>query len=140
MKSLNSTILQIGDREIFVEIASSWWMRIKGLSGRDTLDPNRGMLFILPLASVQCFWMFGMKFPIDIIFLRDDVVVSVFSNVPYPKGFALPRVIRSHVSANRVLEVNAGKAREWGIKEGMRVEGSESTKKQHRHRTDVRCL
>lgn len=120
---MKTSLLQIGDREIFVEIASSWWTRIKGLSGREGLDVNHGMLFVFPFASVQCFWMVGMKFPLDIVFLRDDVVVSVFSNVPYPKGFTLPRVIRSRVPANHVLEVNAGKAAEWGIKEGVRVVG-----------------
>lgn len=123
MKPLNSTIFQIGDREIFVEVASSWWARIKGLSGREGLDVNHGMLFVFPFVSVQYFWMFGMKFPIDIIFIRNGIVVSVFSNVPYPKGFTLPRVIRSRVPANHVLEVNAGKAAEWGIKEGVRVVG-----------------
>lgn len=111
--------LHIGDRGILVEVADTWYSRIRGLFGRVSLDADRGMLFVFPYASSRLFWMFGMKFPLDFVFLRDGVIVKVVSNVPCPKGFRFPAIISSYVTADAVLEMNAGKAKEWGLREGM---------------------
>ena len=43
---------------------------IKGLSIKDSLKENEGMLFVLPYPSRRGFWMKNMKFSIDIIWLN----------------------------------------------------------------------
>ncbi len=44
--------------------------RIKGLSGRDKLGTNEGMLFVFKDPGIYPFWMKNMKFPIDIIYIN----------------------------------------------------------------------
>ena len=41
----------------------------KGLDIKDHIEENQGMLFIFKEPGRQPFWMHGMKFPIDIIWL-----------------------------------------------------------------------
>lgn len=117
----SSAILEVEGRQILVELAADDYSITRGLSYRESLDADRGMYFMFSSSSVQYFWMYQMKFPLDIIFIQDDVVVSVSSNVPNPTGLKPPAIVNSKVPANRVLEINAGKAKEWGIKEGSKV-------------------
>lgn len=118
---LPTAVLDLGDRQVLVEVADNERSRTRGLSYRESMDAERGMYFIFNSSTVQYFWMFQMKFPIDIVFINDDTVVSVSSNVPNPKRMSPPAIVNSRVPANRVLELNAGKAEEWGIKEGSKV-------------------
>lgn len=113
-----TALLDVGSRKILVEVAADDASRTRGLSYRDSLDTDRGMYFIFGSSTKQYFWMFQMKFPLDIIFINNDKVVSISSNVPNPKGVLPPAIVSSSGPANQVLEVNAGKAAEWGIKEG----------------------
>lgn len=120
---LPTTMLRIGDRSIFVEVASDDTSRALGLSYRDALGDGRGMLFDFPSVQGRSFWMNGMKFPLDILFLRDQIVIDVHANVPPPSQTSgVPKIIRSKEGADQVLEINAGKSAEWGIVEGMRIE------------------
>lgn len=113
-------ILKAGDRDIMVELASNATSQSRGLSYRESLDEDRGMLFVYDKPMTQRFWMHEMNFPLDIIFINGDTVVQVAANVPYPQG-GLPKVITSSSKADKVLEINAGKAEEWGIVEGGKV-------------------
>ncbi|MDO8564938.1 MAG: DUF192 domain-containing protein [bacterium] len=45
--------------------------RIQGLSGKEELRKNEGMLFVFPKAAFHGIWMKDMLFPIDIIWLND---------------------------------------------------------------------
>lgn len=68
-----------------VIICKSLPERMKGLLGRDGLPEKTGML-IEPCSSIHTF---GMKFPIDVIFLdRANSVVKVVKNLK-PNRFAL---------------------------------------------------
>lgn len=63
----------------------------RGLGGRESLASNTGMFFIFDHSDIYPFWMKDMKFPIDIIWLDENLyVVDVEINVPadsYPKIF-----------------------------------------------------
>ncbi len=93
--------------------------REKGLSGRDSLAPDEGLLFIFPTSQVSGFWMKDMKFPIDIIWIDSNrKVVTVAENIlpeTYPKSFYPTK------KAQFVLEVNAGSAKKSGLVEGTTV-------------------
>lgn len=54
-----------------LEVADSYWSRLKGLLGRRDLAADRG-LWITRCNSVHTFFM---HFPIDLIFVDDDFVV-----------------------------------------------------------------
>ena len=113
-------IMQADDRTIPVELALTMGSQTRGLSYRESLDPDRGMLFVYSRPSVQRFWMYEMRFPLDMIFIDGDTVVDIAANVPAPDG-GIPKTVTSAAPADKVLEINAGKAEEWGIKVGSSV-------------------
>jgi uncharacterized membrane protein (UPF0127 family) len=117
---LPTGIIEVNGRRIIVELALTPSSRTRGLSYRESLVPDRGMLFVFGAPATQRFWMHGMKFPLDMVFINGDRVVDVSANVPAPdKG--LPATVTSKAKADKVLEINAGKAEEWGIREGTVV-------------------
>jgi Uncharacterized conserved protein len=91
-----------------------------GLAKYKSIAPNQGMLFLFDKADNYSFWMKDMKFPIDIIFISDNKVVYVFGNVPVSPNDNLP-VYTTKTKANKVLEINAGLAKKYGIKIGAEV-------------------
>jgi uncharacterized protein len=112
---------------IKLEIADNDQEREKGLSERDKLTEDTGMLFLFDKAeSSYAFWMKGMRFPIDIIFLHDDKVVTIHHNVPSSLTVGGSKtenltLYQPTAPANRVLELNAGQAKSFGLKEGDTV-------------------
>jgi hypothetical protein len=121
--ALPTAIVNIGSREIIAELAMTNAAREQGLSDRASLAEDHGMLFLFDQSDAHTFWMHGMQFPLDIIFLRDDVVVDIHANVPHPAiSNGIPTILKSKTEADQVLEINAGKAKEWGIEEGTKVE------------------
>lgn len=55
--------------EIMADIAMTGEQKEKGLSIKDSLKEDEGMLFIFEREGKYNFWMNGMKFPIDILWL-----------------------------------------------------------------------
>ena len=93
----------------------------KGLSGRNNLPEDQGMLFIFEKKGTYGFWMRDMKFPIDIIFIDDDMVVYIVENAS--PGAQTPNltIYIPDVPVNRVLELNAGQVKKLGIKKGIKI-------------------
>jgi uncharacterized protein len=90
------------------EIPQSSLGRMRGLLGRDGLEPDEGML-IEHAGSVH---MFFMRFPIDVVFLaRDRTVVGV-------KHRLAPWRIAGARRAVASLELPAGRAAELGLERG----------------------
>ena len=91
------------------EIPESSFGRMRGLLGRDRLDPGEGML-IDHAGSVH---MFFMRFPIDVVFLaRDRTVVGV-------RHWLAPWRVAGARRAVASLELPAGRAAEVGVEEGQ---------------------
>jgi hypothetical protein len=93
---------------IKVEIANTPESRAKGLSGREKLGADEGMLFVMDNKRYHSFWMADMKFPIDIIWISDNKVVDLTKNAPIPTDPKNIPVFTPSTEVNRVLEVNAG--------------------------------
>src|SRR6266550_6083274 len=75
------------DKHTFsVEIANTTVEQQQGLSGRNSLPQDQGMLFVFKKADLYAFWMKGMKFPLDMIFIKDNKIVSISQNVPVPSN------------------------------------------------------
>jgi uncharacterized protein len=101
------------------EVAADAKARERGLSGRRGLAEGRGMLFVYGDHATRTYWMKGMRFPIDIIWIDRGRVTGVERDVPVPQGY-LPRY-SSGDPADHVLEVPAGWAGRHGTKRGDRV-------------------
>ncbi len=93
-----------------------------GLSKENSLAQDQGMLFIFEKPDYYSFWMKNMKFPLDILFIRDNTVVTIFTDVqtPLPTDETLP-VYTPEEPADKVLEVNAGSIEKYHIKKGDEV-------------------
>lgn len=76
----------------------------QGLAGRESLPEGRGMLFVMPRDDFQRFWMKGMRFSIDIIWLENGRVAGCEKNIS-PKD---ERIFASPSKASLVLEVSEG--------------------------------
>lgn len=93
-----------------------------GLSKYSTLPQDQAMLFQFPKKDFYSFWMKDMKFPIDIIFIDGDTIVSIAQKVPAPKSAEddLP-LYQPDSPVDKVLEINAGLAEKNGYKKGDNV-------------------
>jgi uncharacterized membrane protein (UPF0127 family) len=110
----------IGIHRIQVEVADTPDRRSRGLSGRSRLGEGRGMVFPYARAERHGFWMYDMRFDIDIVWIREDRIVDVTSRAPHDPPGALPSY-RPKEPADLVLEVPAGTAESLGWKIGDRV-------------------
>ncbi|MBI3291046.1 DUF192 domain-containing protein [Candidatus Falkowbacteria bacterium] len=110
----------INNVKIFVKTANTSQKQIKGLSGQKNLAENQGLLFVYPDYGLRNFWMKGMLFPIDIIWILDDRVIGFEKNVPASNKEPLP-IYKSPASINYVLEVSSGFIDRHGIKIGDMV-------------------
>jgi len=109
-----------------VELADSPDKRIRGLSGRASLDARTGMLFIFEKPERFRFWMREMEIPLDIVWIGSNCeVVDVSEDVPFPAPETpldeLPRY-SPESRAKFVLEINAGEAADLGLGIGDKVE------------------
>ena len=104
------------------EIADTPALRTKGLGYRDHLAANSGMLFIFPSGQASSFWMRGMRFPLDFVWIGGDCrVADITERVPHPEPGApdatLP-LINPAAPAAYVFEINAGEIEQFGIEIG----------------------
>jgi len=111
----------IKEQKIYVKIADSPEEKKQGLSGRESLAEDRGMLFIYPEPGNYSFWMKEMKFNLDFVFINDQKVVDLKENIPFPKEGEEPQTIRAEATFDKVLEINQGIIEKLGIKVGDEV-------------------
>ena len=112
----------VGNAVFEVEIANTPQLRTKGLSGRDTLPDMSGMIFVFESGRASNFWMRGMRFPIDFVWIGEEcTVVDTHSNAHPPAAGTDDgqlSLYQSDSPAVYTLEVNAGKVAEIGIEVG----------------------
>ena len=109
-----------------VDVAVTPNERRQGLSGRETMAQDAGMLFVFEEEQPLHFWMKDMRFPLDIIWIDGQCrLIDVAADVPTPPPNAenaeIPRV-QSPSPARYVLELNAGEWAQAGLSPGDRVE------------------
>jgi uncharacterized membrane protein (UPF0127 family) len=112
----------IGSTKINVTVADSEEERKQGLSGKDKLGENEGMLFVFDTKNVYPgFWMRGMKIPIDIIWIDDEIVAKIDKNVVIsPEGTpdSQLKLYYPDKPIDYVLEVHAGFSDKNGLQVG----------------------
>ena len=119
-KEFTSAEIGVNDISFQVQVADTPRERAKGLSGRESLAEEEGMLFVYEEAGRYSFWMKGMQFPLDFIWIKGDRVVDLDRNV-LPGEVQLPKTISPKVKVDKVLEVKAGSIEEYNIEVGDRI-------------------
>jgi len=115
--------IKIGDKNISVDFSDTDCKRTLGLSGRESLIKDEGMLFAFEKQGNYGFWMKDMKFPIDIIWIKEDFSVSGIVGNFSPEDY--PKVLGNNYLAKYVLEVPTGFSAENNIKVGNIISISE---------------
>lgn len=133
--------VKIGENIFKTEVAETMGQKAKGLSYRDSLDKDGAMYFDFsaPLSgtgslpagrqgafgggesAIRGFWMMGMRFPIDIIWIKNNVVVGIEKNALAPMPGTPESALKLYYppeAVDKVLEINAGLSDELGIKVG----------------------
>jgi uncharacterized protein len=115
--------VKINGRTFSVDVAKNESQKEKGLSIYNKLPVEKGMIFSFNDYGSHPFWMKGMKFSIDIIYIQNNKIVDIFQNLPFPKNeFEVPVIVRSSANSNYVFEINAGLSKKYNFKKGDTVE------------------
>ena len=116
------TKIKVGNTAVKVMVRDTVEGRSQGLSGVEKLKEDEGRLFVFPVLSKYSFWMKGMKFDLDFVWIKDNKVVEITEGVKASReGEAVVRV-QPEMGVNRVLEVNSGFVKENEIKVGDMIQ------------------
>ena len=112
-----TTEIMVDSTKMLVEIVETMDEKYRGLSFRENLSENEGMLFLHENMGVHEYMMRNMKFDLDFIFIRDEEIVDVAKNVS--KDFK--GIVRGATTYNKVLEIPAGLVAKKNIKLGGEI-------------------
>ena len=118
--------VKIQNEQIRVLAADTSERWFKGLSGRESLGEYGGMWFSFLSKDYHTMVMRDMKFPLDIIWLDDGVIVDMAPNVAVERGADDDSLVkyRPRLPSNAVLELAAGSIEQYGLKIGDKLEFS----------------
>ena len=101
-----------GKKFFQLEIADSFFARLKGLMGRKKLPQGQGLL-ILPCNSIH---MLFMRFSIDAVYVdKNFVVKKIVRNLRPWLGISICP------GAHAVIELNAGDAENFSLEVGSKI-------------------
>jgi uncharacterized membrane protein (UPF0127 family) len=117
--------LEIGQKNISVEVANTDATRQQGLSDRKIMADDQGMLFVFQSENAETFWMKDMYFNLDFIWIDKNKVVGITADAPGAfradgskiADNQLP-LYPSPTLVDQVVEVNAGWAKKNNINIG----------------------
>ncbi|MFA5777449.1 MAG: DUF192 domain-containing protein [Parcubacteria group bacterium] len=107
----------IKNQKFTVEIADTDIEMQAGLSGREKLCEKCGMLFVFSRKGRYGFWMKGMRFNLDMIWIDGNSIAYIAKDVPYDSK----ETISPETMADKVLELDAGMADELNIEIGDEI-------------------
>lgn len=108
-----------GEKAIQIERADTLATRTQGLSGRKSLAPDTGMLFVFEKADTYGFWMPDMYFAIDILWIDTQKKIIHIEKTVTPESY--PKIFKPLIPAQYVLEVPAGFSDQHSIEIGDAV-------------------
>ena len=133
------TTLRIKGETFRLELALDDATRFQGLSGRESIPANGGMLFVFPDVQLRAFVMRDCPNPIDIAYLDGSRrVVAVHTMAPEPprregeSDIAYERRLPGYTSrfgAQFAIETAGGRLKELGLAPGDQVDFDAETLK-----------
>lgn len=116
-------IATISGAEIQLEVTRTPVQQAMGLMFRPALPDDRGMLFSFDPPRPVSFWMKNVPVDLDMIFLRDGVVMAIAANVPPCSSDPCPTYGPGGlVEIDRAIELRGGRAAELELAVGDRIE------------------
>jgi len=120
-----TAVITVGETDLRVDLAITPEQQQLGLGYRNGLDDGTGMLFVGSAPRTRTFWMKGMRFCLDIIWIENGEIVGAAESVcPDPEGTldADRARFESGVPVTHVLEVPAGWMQAHGYGPGTPVD------------------
>lgn len=122
---LSEVILEFepSNQRLRVTLAKTEASRAVGLGGKSQLS-NDGMLFLFPARDRWQFWMKGMQFGLDFVWIQDGRIVGITPDVPAPDPLSdrpYGEVVFWKTPVNLILELPAGRAAALGLEVGDAV-------------------
>ena len=102
-----------------VEVARTPEEQQRGLMYRESLAPDRGMIFPYDPPRPVAFWMSNTLIPLDMIFVRADGTIANIAVNTTPLSL---EPVPSAGAVVAVLEIAGGRSSELNIKAGDRVD------------------
>lgn len=93
----------------------------QGLSYCQAVPEGRGMYFVFDEPKKTSFWMRDMTIPLDIVWIAQNTVIGVSQSVPAPAPGTELKDLPLYDSPGEitgVLEVGAGMAEQYGLRQG----------------------
>jgi uncharacterized membrane protein (UPF0127 family) len=107
-------------RRFTVEVARTEAQQAQGLMNRQSLDPDRGMIFPYDPPSMASFWMKNTLIPLDMLFIRaDGTIARIEANTvplsldPVPAGELVAAVLELAGGRSAALGIAAGDKVSW---------------------------
>ena len=116
--------VKIGETVFSVELALTSREKERGLGYRKGMKDMHGMLFVYDHKEKFPFWMKGMRFPLDFVWIDGNTIVDLTKNVPV-EPIVNNEYLTSYapkVPVDKILELNAGTIDRYGIVIGQTVE------------------
>lgn len=101
-----------------VEVARTPEQQQQGLMNRQSLAPDRGMIFPYDPPTDASFWMKNTLIPLDLVFIRENGTIGRIAANAVPMSLD---PIPSLEPVAAVLEIPGGRAAELGLKTGDKV-------------------
>lgn len=98
-----------------IEIAESEYETQTGLMYRESMEEDQGMLFIFPDIAMRSFYMKNTQFPLDIIYIDENMKIASFQKDAKPYNES---GLSSKVPVKYVFEINAGISEKLGLEIG----------------------
>ena len=117
--------VEIDGEDFRLELATTPSERYQGLSGREVIPEDGGMLFVFPYEAEQSFVMRNCPVPIDIIFLGPTgrVLATHAMRVEPPETRSNPSVYyRSGGRALFAIELAGGSLERLNVERGERID------------------
>ena len=116
-QKLPRVTIEIGDRTLSVEVASTEAQRATGMMYRKKIGPDEGMLFAYPQERKLAYYMKNTYVPLSIAFLDSGgVIVNIATMEPLTTDTHWSRLASQYA-----LEMPAGWFERNNVREGVRV-------------------
>ena len=125
LEELNTRTVRLpGGQQIVAEVVSDPIDMQRGMMFRDSLAPDRGMLFLHQESGRHPYWMYQCRIPLDILWMdAERRIVEISANTPPCAG---PASQCPNYGGNKdsryVLELAGGMAKKYGLNIGDRLE------------------